>query len=52
VVVIGKIEPLLRVARRKAVFNISDRTVSWGAMRLRDYKGKYVMRCHNITDCP
>ena len=33
---------------RKDVFNITDRTVLRVLMRFRDYKGKYVMHCHNL----
>ncbi|EEA1375677.1 multicopper oxidase domain-containing protein, partial [Salmonella enterica] len=33
---------------RKDVFNVSDRTVLRVLMRFRDYKGQYVMHCHNL----
>ena len=33
---------------RKDVFNITDRTVLRVLIRFRDYKGKYVMHCHNL----
>lgn len=33
---------------RKDVFNITDGTVLRVLIRFRDYKGKYVMHCHNL----